>query len=51
MHSTWLRDWKYFVTDQVIESDLVNGEFQGIQLPKEAVDKIYFENAKAVFGF
>jgi hypothetical protein len=27
-------------------SDLVNEEFRGLKLPKEAVDKIYFQNAK-----
>lgn len=51
MHDTWLRDWRYFVTDQVMDSDLVNGEFRGIQLPRAAVDKIFYQNAARVFGF
>lgn len=51
MQETWLRDWKYFVTGEVMQSDLVNGEFQGIQLPKAVVDKIFFQNAAKVFGF
>lgn len=51
MHDTWYRDWTYFVTDQTMESDLVNGTFQGIRLPKSAVDKIFYENAARVFGF
>ena len=50
-HETWMRDWKYFVTDQMMESDLVEGEFQGIQLPKKAVDDIFYGTAKRVFGF
>lgn len=51
MHQTWLRDWRYFVTDEMMESDLVNGKFQGIQLPSSVVDKIYYHNAVRVFGF
>ncbi len=51
MHETWLRDWQYFVTDDLMTSDLVNGEFKGIRLPREAVDKIFFGNAARVFGF
>lgn len=51
MHDTWTRDWQYFVSDEVMESDLVNGSFQGIQLPKEVVDQIFYQNAAEVFGF
>ncbi|MCB0688391.1 MAG: amidohydrolase family protein [Saprospiraceae bacterium] len=51
LHDVWMRDWTYFVTDQTMESDLVNGPFQGLKLPKEAVDGIFFNTAKRVFGF
>lgn len=51
MHDTWLRDWKYFATDEKMESTLVDGSFQGIQLPKGVVDKIFYKNAARVFGF
>lgn len=47
----WLRDWQYFVTGEAMKSDLVNESFQGIQLPKSVVDKIFFQNAQRVFGF
>jgi len=50
MHDTWLRDWKYFVTDETMTSDLIDGEFQGLQLPREVVDKIYRENAQTWLG-
>lgn len=50
MHSTWLRDWQYFTTDDTMTSDLIEGEFQGIRLPREVVDKIYSENARKWFG-
>lgn len=45
LHNTWLEDWQYFVTDDKMTNNKVEGEFQGIQLPKEVVDKIYRLNA------
>jgi len=50
MHETWLRDWQYFTTADTMTSDLITGKFQGLQLPKEVVDKIYLENAQQWFG-
>ena len=49
LHNTWLSDWKYFVTDETLTSPHVNGEFQGLQLPREVIDKIYRENATRWF--
>jgi hypothetical protein len=49
LHNTWINDWKYFVTDNTLTSPHVNGEFQGLKLPKEAIDKIYRENARKWF--
>ncbi|NQU88547.1 MAG: amidohydrolase family protein [Mariniphaga sp.] len=46
IHITWLNDWEYLVTDNLKTSDLIEGEFQGLKLPKKVVDKIYFENTK-----
>lgn len=43
--STWQEDWNYFVTDQTMEVSEVRGEFQGLKLPREVVDKIYYHNA------
>ncbi len=45
LHETWLADWKYFVTDETLKADEVNGEFNGLKLPREVVDKIYRLNA------
>ena len=45
LHNHWMSDWKYFVTDEMMTVDEVNGEFQGLQLPKEVVDKLYRQNA------
>jgi len=44
-HEKWLEDWKYFVTDETMSVNEVNGEFQGLKLPKGVVDKIYYANA------
>lgn len=46
VHETWLRDWEYLVTDKTMTSDLIEGEFNGLKLPKEVVDKIYAANFK-----
>jgi predicted TIM-barrel fold metal-dependent hydrolase len=46
MHETWVKDWEYLVTDHKMKSNLIDGEFKGLKLPKEVVDKIYLENAK-----
>ncbi len=46
MHNYWIRDWEYFVTDNMMTSHLLDGEFQGLHLPKEVVEKIYSKNAK-----
>lgn len=51
IHDVWVRDWTYFATDETMSSDLIEGEFQGIHLPKSVVDKIYFGTAAQVFGF
>jgi hypothetical protein len=45
IHDTWIEDWKYFVTDDVMKTVNFAGTFRGLQLPKEVVRKIYSENA------
>lgn len=45
MHNSWLDDWKYFTTDEKMTSDKFRGEFTGLKLPKNVVDKLYKENA------
>lgn len=46
MHKTWIKDWEYLVSDNTMNSDLINGEFRGLKLPKEVIDKVYSDNAK-----
>lgn len=50
MHKTWLRDWEYFCTKNEMTSDLIVGEFSGLQLPKEVVDKVFYQNAFKWYG-
>jgi len=45
IHNTWLEDWKYFATAEKMTAPSFKGEFEGLQLPKEVVRKIYSENA------
>jgi hypothetical protein len=51
IHDTWMRDWTFFVSDQQMNSDLIDGPFKGIHLPKETVDEIFYGTAQRVFGF
>ena len=41
-----MRDWRYFVTDDTLSSGLVDEEFQGLKLPADVIDKIYYKNAQ-----
>jgi predicted TIM-barrel fold metal-dependent hydrolase len=45
LHDTWFADWKYFVTDQKLKSGQFEGEYTGLKLPAEVVDKIFHGNA------
>ena len=49
-HRTWTDHWKFFVGDQVMTVPKVKQEFKGLHLPKEVIDKIYRENARAWFS-
>ena len=49
MHQTWLTDWEYLVTDHKMTSSLIDGEFKGLKLPKEVVDKIYSTNVRKYY--
>lgn len=45
-----LSHWKFFTTDEMMNvPSSVDGEFQGLKLPSEVVDKIYYQNAERWF--
>ena len=43
--TVWERDWKFLTTDESMTSWEVDGEFKGLKLPKEVIEKIYYKNA------
>jgi len=45
MHNTWIDDWKYFTSAEEMTSDKFRGSFEGLKLPSEVIDKIYYSNA------
>lgn len=45
-HETWLNDWRFFATNEKMLASEVEGEFSGLQLPREVIDKIYRTNAE-----
>lgn len=45
-HDIRLRHWQYFTSGEMMRVPKVEGEFRGLRLPKEVVDKIYRTNAE-----
>lgn len=45
LHERWLADWKYFTSDDNMTAPEFSGEFKGLQLPREVVNKLYNDNA------
>lgn len=45
-HDTWLNDWRFFTTNEKMQAFEVEGEFKGLRLPREVIDKIYRINAE-----
>ena len=45
LHNTWLADWKYFVSDEEMQTGQFEGKYRGLKLPAEVVDKIFHGNA------
>ena len=50
MHETWISDWKYLATAEVMTSALFQGSFKGLQLPKSVIKKIYRNNVRKWLG-
>ena len=51
-HETWLFDWTYFTSDEKLTNpELLDGQFPGLKLPKDVIDKIYFGNASKIFSY
>ena len=49
-HDVRMSHWKFFATDEVMfVPTSVDGEFKGLKLPKQVIDKIYRKNAELWF--
>lgn len=46
----WERDWRYFVTDEMITVPELDYPVRGLKLPKDVVEKIYRQNARKLFS-
>ena len=46
----WRSDWIYLATADVQTINALKTDVKGLALPKEAIDKIYYSNAKRVFA-
>lgn len=44
-HDYWFADWRYLATDEEFESEIIGKKVKGLQLPKNVIDDIYFNNA------
>lgn len=47
--NVWMRDWKYFVTDEEMVVPALDSPVEGLKLEASVVDKIYRENAKKCY--
>ncbi|GAB3257129.1 hypothetical protein GCM10027347_19380 [Larkinella harenae] len=46
LHDTWVSDWQFLTTDEIMTHRHVVGEFKGMKLPRSVVDKLYRKNAE-----
>ncbi|HEC44802.1 MAG TPA: amidohydrolase [Bacteroides sp.] len=50
MQRDWSRDWEYLVSDNPMTSRFIEGEFNGLKLPRQVIDKIYRHNTIKWYG-
>jgi hypothetical protein len=46
----WRSDWIYLATGATQRIDAIDASVEGLALPKSVIDKIYYGNARRVFG-
>ncbi|MFZ1290058.1 MAG: hypothetical protein WAR79_08205 [Melioribacteraceae bacterium] len=49
-HKRWLSDWNFLTTNTYLQSKDIDIPYNGLELPKTVIDKIYRENAKKLFN-
>ncbi|WP_289023951.1 amidohydrolase family protein [uncultured Salegentibacter sp.] len=47
----WNFHYDFFATNKVLEAPEFKGEFKGLNLPEDVVEKIFYSNAKRIYGF
>ncbi|GAA4448270.1 hypothetical protein GCM10023189_05890 [Nibrella saemangeumensis] len=45
-HDTWLRDWRFLTSADVMTVPSIEGSFKAMRLPRSVVDKLYSKNAQ-----
>lgn len=45
----WIADWCYLATGETERVDMIDADVLGLALPRKAIDKIYYANAKRAF--
>ncbi|MEX1239920.1 MAG: amidohydrolase family protein [Cyclobacteriaceae bacterium] len=49
-HDSRIFQWRFFATGEMLSISGIDGEFKGLNLPREVVDKIYRKNAEQYLG-
>jgi hypothetical protein len=49
-HEFWTQDWRYLATPESQRVEMIKADVPGLALPREVIDKVYFNNAVRVFA-
>ena len=49
-HEVWTRDWRYLATDETQHVKVIEADVHGLALPREVIDKVYYQNAVRAFA-
>jgi predicted TIM-barrel fold metal-dependent hydrolase len=49
VHNDWRSDWRFLATQDELHSKDFAGSFRGLHLPRSVINKIYRDNARALF--
>jgi hypothetical protein len=49
-HDVWTRDWRYLATAESQRVEIIQADVRGLALPREVIDKIYYDNAARAFA-
>lgn len=50
VHGTWTADWRYLATGESQHVDVIEADVEGLALPREVIDKIFYRNAIKVLA-